>query len=99
MITRLAGLNYEAFDKASKETLTGMFDLEENLVKLDEKLPNPTVAEILGVIVGVTYGLSIDELTKTLCNQDDVKKELDKMFEKMAKYMEDNFEFTIFDKV
>ena len=99
MITKLAGINYEAFDKMSKENLTGMFDLEENLVKLDEKLPDPTIAEVIGVIVGGAYGLSIDDLTKSITSQDDAKKELDKMFEKMTKYMKDNFEFTMFDKV
>lgn len=99
MITKLAGINYEAFDEMSKGNICGVFDSEENLVKLDEKLPDPTIAEVIGVIIGGMYGLSIDELTESLSESDDVKAILYQKFEKMAKYAQDKFEFTIFDKV
>lgn len=99
MITKLSGINYEAFDKKTNANLNGLFDSEENLKILDERVPCPTIAEIIGISVGAAYGLSIEELTRTIDGSDDVKKELNEVFEKMYSYMTDNFELTMFDKV
>lgn len=94
MITKLIGYT-DKYDKAVRDNIDN-WDNEEILDYLDKIVPNPTLADVIGMTIGMAYGLSLEDLI-TVIDEDNCDELLRNAFKSMIKFVEDNG-VTWFDK-
>lgn len=94
MINMLYGYTDE-FSKAISDNLD-KFNNEDVVSNLEENIPTPTLAAVVGVVVGVAYGISIEDLS-TVVDEDNYEELLVKVFDNVLQFTKDNG-VTVFDK-